>query len=339
MRAAADAAQHRAVGHAGGGEHHVAPRQVLEGVFPVEVGDSHRPGAGALALVPEQQPAHHPAAYAAQRGGGEDSLRRAAGAEIDVDAGVAARSGDDPGHVAVLDQADARPRRADGGDQRFVARAVEDAGDDVADAYALGLRQRGEVRRRFAVEVDDVLRQAAADGDLVHIDVGGVEESAILGHGDDRQRVGGAGGADGGALQRVEGDVDLRAAAAHLLADIEHRRLVALALADDHRAVDGERAEGAAHGVDRRLVGGAFVAAADMARAGERRGLGDARRLERQVPVECPLPAHAAPPRPARSEPTAIRCGWSAAARPPRRGRRCRRAPRASPPRPPRAWS
>jgi hypothetical protein len=60
-------------------------------------------------------------------------------------------------------------------------------------------------------------------------------------------------------LQRVEGDVDARdrplPQPADLLADVEHRGLVALSLADDHRALDVQRVEGAAHGVDRRLIG------------------------------------------------------------------------------------
>ncbi len=80
------------------------------------------------------------------------------------------------------------------------------------------------------------------DGDLVHVDVGRVEEAAVLGHGDDGQRIGQALGGDGRALERIERDVDLAAAfaGADLLADIEHRRLVALALADHHRTLDGK---------------------------------------------------------------------------------------------------
>jgi hypothetical protein len=103
----------------------------------------------------------------------------------------------------------------------------------------LGLGEVGEVLLGRLVEIDDAVGQAAADGDLVHVDVGRVEKAAMLGHGDDGQCIGQALGGDGGALQRIEGDVDLGHAAlaqADLLADIEHRRLVALALADHHGA-------------------------------------------------------------------------------------------------------
>jgi hypothetical protein len=50
-------------------------------------------------------------------------------------------------------------------------------------------------------------------------------------------------------------------AGADLLADVEHRRLVALALADHHGALDVEQVELGAHGVHRRLIRGLLVAA------------------------------------------------------------------------------
>ena len=88
------------------------------------------------------------------------------------------------------------------------------------------------------------------------------------------------------ALERVDGDVDLRrAAVADVLAVVEHRRLVLLALADDDDAVHRDRVEHEAHRVDGGLVGGDLVAAADPAGGGERGGLGDAHELEREVAV------------------------------------------------------
>src|SRR3546814_4145367 len=88
------------------------------------------------------------------------------------------------------------------------------------------------------------VRQPGADSDLVHVDVGRVEEPALVGHGDDGHRVWPALGGNRGALERVEGDVDLGTAQPNFLADIEHRRLIALALADLHGAVDRQAVEG-----------------------------------------------------------------------------------------------
>ena len=61
----------------------------------------------------------------------------------------------------------------------------------------------------------------------------------------------------------IEGDVDPRTLpGTDLLADIEHRRFVALALADDDCSLDGKSVEFAPHRIDRRLVGSHFIAAA-----------------------------------------------------------------------------
>jgi hypothetical protein len=69
-----------------------------------------------------------------------------------------------------------------------------------------------------------------------------MQHRAARPHGDDGQRVGHVLGGQRRAFQRVERDIDLGAVAiADLLADIEHRRFVALAFADDDDALDVER--------------------------------------------------------------------------------------------------
>ena len=74
-------------------------------------------------------------------------------------------------------------------------------------------------------------------------------------------------------------------ALADVLAVVEHRRLVLLALADHDDAVHHDRVEHRAHAVDRRLVGSDLVAAADPAPGTHRSGLRDTDELERQVPI------------------------------------------------------
>src|SRR3546814_1567449 len=91
------------------------------------------------------------------------------------------------------------------------------------------------------------------------MDVGRIEEAALLGDGEDGERVGPGLGGYGGALQRIERDVDARPAMirlADLLADIEHRRLVPLTFADDDRAVEIELVQRLTHRLDRGGVGG-----------------------------------------------------------------------------------
>ena len=89
-----------------------------------------------------------------------------------------------------------------------------------------------------------------------------------------------------GAVDRVDGDVDLRRrAVADALAVVEHRRFVLLALADDDDAVHRHGVEHDAHGVDRGAVGAVLVAAAHPAGGGQRGGLGDPDQLQGEVAV------------------------------------------------------
>jgi hypothetical protein len=128
---------------------------------------------------------------------------------------------------------------------------------------------------------------------LLHVEIGRVQQAAALGRRQHRDGVGRAGGAEVRALERIHGDVDLRVEAAvrrlvrhaDLLADVEHRRLVALALADDDVAVDGDRVHLRAHRLDRHLVGLVAVALAHRLGAGDRRLLDHAQEVERQVVV------------------------------------------------------
>ena len=70
---------------------------------------------------------------------------------------------------------------------------------------------------------------------------------------------------------------------ADFLADVQHRRLVALTLADDDRAVDRDRVELLAHGLDRGLVGQVPIALPHRVGAGDRRLLDDSQELEREI--------------------------------------------------------
>ena len=70
---------------------------------------------------------------------------------------------------------------------------------------------------------------------------------------------------------------------ADLLADVEHRRFVALALADDDRAVDRHGVHDPAHGFDRDLIGLVAVALAHRVRARDRGLFDDAEKFKREI--------------------------------------------------------
>ena len=178
----------------------------------------------------------------------------------------------------------------------------------------------------------DHLRRGRSDDELLHVVEVGVEHRAPLGEGDGRDAPGDAARDQARAVDRVHRDVDgRRVAVADLLADVEHRRLVLLALADDHHAVHVDESEAPAHRVDGGLVGYLLLIAPHVPSRGHRGALGDADQLERKVAVDrCPQIA-----RPSAHQPAIIRCR---SRRDPRcRKRRSRPRRTRSPPRAPRS--
>ena len=171
-------------------------------------------------------------------------------------------------------------------DQVLVPGAVEDADGDVAGGALLRLGDAADVLGDRRGDVDDV-GGGGAGGELLHVEDGRrVVHRAAVGDGHDGDRVGHALGHQRGAVDRVDGDVALRArAVADLLAVVEHRGLVLLALADDDDAVHADGADQGAHRVDRRAVAAVLVAAADPAAGGHGGGLGDPDQLEGEVAV------------------------------------------------------
>ena len=295
---AAYTAQHRAVGDPSRGEHDIAMRHVEEAIFAIEIGDAEALGAAALVVIAEEEPPLHLPADAAQCRRREYALRRAARTHVDVDAGVGARGGDDAGHIAVADQHDARAGLAHLRDQIGVARSVEDADDEIGNLGLFGARKVLQILSRRRVEIDDTVGQPAADRDLIHIHVRRVEKAAIIGHRQDGERVGAALGGDRRAFERVERDVDFRPLPRpDRLADIQHRRLVALALADHDRAVDRQAVQRLPHRIDGGLVGGLLVAPPHQPRSRQRRQLGDANRFEREIAIHPGVVGHGFLPR------------------------------------------
>ena len=283
-----DAAQEVAVGDAGGAEHDVLTgRQLLGAVDPAQV-DPGGVEPRALAVVAGHEAPLDLAAHAHDRGRRHHAHGRAAGAHHAVDVRAAhhrRQRGDD---VAVADQLHPGAGLADLGDQPLVPRAVEDDDRQLAHVAVERPGDAGQVGGDGPGEVDLAGRGRRHD-ELLHVGVRRLEQAALLGQRDDRDGVGDHLGRDVGALDRVDGDVDLEgvlAALADLLADVEHRRLVPLALADDDLAVDVELVEHPAHGVGAGLVDQVGVTAPGDAGRGDRRLLGHADGVEDQGALE-----------------------------------------------------
>ncbi len=179
----------------------------------LRIRDAHLVGALALLLGVENQPALHLAADAAQRRRRQHALGRAAGADIHVDAGIVGIGAmDHAGDVAVGDQAH-RGAGARGSPAMMSAwRGRSSTSTVIADGVdALGLGQPVHVVGRRRVEFDHALGVARADRDLLHVDVGRMQQRAAVGHRHGRDRARHVLGAQRGALERVDGDIDLRA--------------------------------------------------------------------------------------------------------------------------------
>ncbi len=188
---------------------------------------------------------------------------------------------DHPRHIAIGDQANPHADGAQAGDDFGMSRPVQDAGGDFGRSDSLDLGQGFHVVRRRGVQVDDPGRISGTDGDLVHVGVWRLQHRPGRRPGHHRQRVGHGLGGQGGAFQGIERDIDpgplLRA---HLLADVQHRRLIPFAFADDHQAVDVQIIQGGAHGVHGCLVGGLLVAASDHLPGRDGRSFGGPDRVQ-----------------------------------------------------------
>ena len=198
--------------------------------------------------------------------------------------------GDAGRQVAVADQLDARAGGADVFNERLVSGPIEDDHHQILHAAAERLCDRAEVEAHGCVEIDDIPR-AWTDNQLLHVDIRGMEQATALRRRQDRQRVGRARRAEVGALERIDGDVNLWIVAAvrrlvrypDLFADVEHRRFVALALADDDGPVDRHEVHLAAHRFHRHVI--RFVSIALAHRRGARDGclFDDAKEVQRKV--------------------------------------------------------
>ncbi len=90
---------------------------------------------------------------------------------------------------------------------------------------------------------------------------GRIEEAALLGDRDNGERAGKRLRAQRRAFEGIGGDIDGRAAAPEVLADVKERRFVLLAFADHDPAGDRQIGDLAVHGLDRGGIGLPLVAA------------------------------------------------------------------------------
>src|SRR2546422_8608440 len=140
-----------------------------------------------------------------------------------------------------------------------MARSVKHDHDQIFDVAFQPLRDIFQVVGYGRVEFHGILARGADDY-FFHVAVGSVEQASAFGGGEHGDGSGGSSGAEVGAFERIDGDVDfgnlgaIGKFGADFFADVEHGRLVSLALADDDGAAHGNGLHGLPHGLGRDLV-------------------------------------------------------------------------------------
>ena len=179
-----------------------------------------------------------------------------------------------------------RSGRADLGNKARVPRPVQDDHGHVLRRAALGLGDLADVVRDRRLDVHHV--RCGRPGDqLGHVeDRGRVIHRATRAHGEHRDRVRHPVGSQPGAVDRIYRDVAGGAAAVpYLLAVVEHRGAVLLALADHHHALHRDRVDERAHRVHRGAVGTVLVAPPHPPGGGHGAGLGHPDEFHGEVAV------------------------------------------------------
>ena len=249
----------------------LARRQVGSPINLLRILDAHFFHPPLHRFVTNHQPPQHLAVEAAHGGGRDYAFRRPADSHHRVNARAPYSSGNPGRQVAIADQPDARAGFANGSDQTLMTRTIQHHHDEIIDIAIQPLGDRFEIIRRRSIQVERALASRPGD-DLLHVAIRGMQQSAGFRGSQHGDGVGRAGGAQIRALQRIYGDVDRRVlhagrrCRAHAFADVQHGRLIALALADHDVSSDVYVFESTPHGLHRGMIGAGVVALSHGAR-------------------------------------------------------------------------
>src|SRR6266404_1504290 len=156
-----------------------------------------------------------------------------------------------------------------------MARTVEDDDDQILNVAVEPLGDGFEIIGDGGIEVDRTLA-GRTNYNFFHVQIGSVQQSALLTRGQNGDGAGGPSSAKISALERIYGDVDFReqsfgrvGSQANLFADVKHGSFVAFAFADDDGAVHLHGVHRFAHGLDGDFVSLVAVAESHGARGSD----------------------------------------------------------------------
>ena len=195
--------------------------------------------------------------------------------------------------IAVRDKPHLRAEVAQFFYQFLVPGSVEYHDDQVLDIAVQRICNDAEVVFRRGIEIKSfparllVPHHLRTDDQFIQIDVGRVPETACFGHRHHRNRSELVLCCKIRALEWIDRDIDLGTLpGSDLLADIEHRRLIPLALADDDLTIDIEPRQHSAHRLDRGIVRGMPVPETDPSCRSDRSSLGHLQELQEEILFE-----------------------------------------------------
>src|SRR5690625_3467947 len=280
-----DAVQQVPVGYAGGAEDEAPAGREVRGAVHLFQVDAPLEAAFTFAVVARQEPPLDFPAQALQCRDRQHPFGGAARAEHGVDVRSPDGCRNRGNHVAVPDELHPGAGLAHFRYQVPVAFPVEDDDRQVFEGTVEAEGDRVQVRGDGPAEVH-LPGGGRPDDDLFHVNVGGLQQAALLGHGDYGHGVVYEARRDARALDRVHRYVHFPGVGpgpADLLADEQHGRLVAFAFAYDYFTVNVELVQDAPHGVRARLVDKVGIALARHPAGRDGGFLGDPHHFKHEV--------------------------------------------------------
>ena len=262
------AVQQLAFGNSRGSKHAVvAFNHVVNGQHFVYIGNAHVDAAFNLCFIFRAQTCLHIAAKAFNCCGCQYAFRCAALADVHMHAGTFNTCVDNRVNIAVGNEMDACTCAADLVHQIIMAFAVQQYNSQVAYFSVKGFGNALQVFAYRCVDVDAAFG-TRANGNFIHIHIGSVKQASFGSNSNygDSARL--AFGNKVRAFNRVNRNINFRAARTDMLADVQHRRFVHFAFTDYNRTADIYRIKHFSHRVNGKLVSPVFITAANAAAAG-----------------------------------------------------------------------
>ena len=218
---------------------------------------------------------------------GDHTLRSGADAHQAVGSGAGETTGDGCLHITIGDGLDACTGGTDFSDQILVTSTVHHNDVQLINGKTQALAEDLDVLSGRLADVHLALG-GRRSSQLLHVEVGGIEQTAGLRSRQNSHRTALAIGAEVGALAGVHSEINARTgAAAHFLADVEHRGLIPLALADHDAPAHVDLAHALTHGLNGSRISFIFEATAGEFRGGNGGLLDDLENFLDEGAVQC----------------------------------------------------